>query len=195
MERLLACLVELSTGALFTISYNDIQGSWRNICFFILPLTMAWTAGTDATKESQCLGLNLSTVMETLGMDRWDKTGYHVLGLIKICNLLFFLIVIARCQSALLHLLPLHLSCSLTGFLRPWYVTNCRWLLFWKFIFIFFYDALVGSHPSNAWINTVYPQGETWGRRPDHLSRKDWKPRSWSAGTESLGQILFASNF
>ena len=56
--------------------------------------------------------------------------------------LFIFLIVIARCQSALLHLLPLHLSCLLTGFLRPWYVTNCQWRL-WKFKFNFFYDALV----------------------------------------------------
>ena len=103
---------------------------------------MAWTAGTDATKESQCLGLNLSTVMETLGMDRWDKTGYYVLGFIKICIYLLFLIIIARCQSALLHLLPLHLSCLLTGFLRTWYVTNGYWPL-WKFKFNFFYDALV----------------------------------------------------
>ena len=31
MERLSACLVELSTGALSTISYTDIQGSWRNM--------------------------------------------------------------------------------------------------------------------------------------------------------------------
>ena len=115
---------------------------FQPICFFILPLTMAWTAGTDATKESQCLGLNLSTVMENLGMDRWDKTGYYVLGFIKICIYLLFLNVIARCQSALLHLLPLHLSCSLTGFLRPWYVAHCHWKL-WKFKFNFFYEALV----------------------------------------------------
>ena len=103
---------------------------------------MAWTAGTDATKESQCLGLNLSTVMENLGMDRWDKTGYYVLGFIKICIYLLFLNVIARCQSALLHLLPLHLSCLLTGFLRPWYVTNGHWP-FWKSKLNFFEDALV----------------------------------------------------
>ena len=31
MERLSACLVELSTGALSTISYTDIQGSWWNM--------------------------------------------------------------------------------------------------------------------------------------------------------------------
>ena len=161
--------------------------------FFLLQLTMAWTAGTDATKESQCLGLNLSTVMETLGMDRWDKTGYFLLGFIKIYNYLFFLNVIARCQSALLHLLPLHLSCLLTGFLRPWYVINGDWPLekFW----IQFLLRCLGCHPSSALTNTVFPQGEPWGRRSDHLSCKDWKPRSWSAGKESLGQIVFASNF
>ena len=103
---------------------------------------MAWAAGSDATKESQCLDLNLSTVLETLGMDRWDKTGYQVLGFNKICNYLFFLIVIARCQSVLLHLLPLHLSFLLMGFLTPWYVTNGLWP-FWKSKLNFFEDALV----------------------------------------------------
>ena len=138
-----SCLQVLCLPFLTLISRVHEETWFQSIClFFILPLTMAWTAGTDATKESQCLGLNLSTVMETLGMDRWDKTGYYVLGFIKICIYLLFLIIIARCQSALLHLLPLHLSCLLTGFLRPWYVTNGYWPL-WRFKFNFFYDALV----------------------------------------------------
>ena len=140
-----SCLQVLCLPFLTLISRVHEETWFQSIClFFILPLTMAWTAGTDATKESQCLGLNLSTVMETLGMDRWDKTGYYVFGFIKICNYLFFLIEIARCQSALLHLLPLHLRCLLTGFLRPWYVTNGHWPL-WKFEFNFFYNALLAS--------------------------------------------------